>query len=175
MGLFWKKKDKVSNANNFDDVIAWGIKNAQNEEARRYYEGQADTEYQEDLKRFYDLITEIRESYSVINAVGSFSEKPAERLIDRCAVAIALDIELKEKREYYENHVFDMSEPAKTLAMVFEKRQEYENAAGICALAIENGFTADGTNGGMRGRLARMIKKGKLSLTDEYKKILNLE
>lgn len=157
-----------------DEVIEWGLKNASNDEAKRYYEAQADKQYQGDLSQYYNLVTEIRELYSVINTVGSFTDPSADKLIDKCAAAIVLDVKLKEKREYYESRIFDMSEPAKTLTMVFEKRQEYETAAGVCTLAIENGFTADGTNGGMRGRLARMIKKGNLPLTDELKTILNL-
>lgn len=141
---------------------------------RLYDEAHADTEYQEKLTRFFDLISHIRETYSVINSVGSFKDDAGDRLIESCTEAIALEAEIREKREYYEDTVFDMSEPYKTLAMVFEKREEYQRAATICVFAIENGYPNDGTKSGMKGRLARMMKKGELPLTDNIKTILGL-
>lgn len=139
-----------------------------------YDEAHADTEYQNKLTQYYELVTQIKEAYSVINNVGSFSDNAGNSLIERCAEAIKIEAEIKEKREYYENRIFDMSPPCKTLAMVFEKRCEYQRAATICVYAIENGYISDGTAGGMRGRLSRMIKKGNLPLTDNLKNILNL-
>lgn len=144
------------------------------EALRRYDEAHADTEYQAKLTRYYELLTQTKEAYSVINNVGTFDSNAGDRLIEACAEAMSIEAEIKEEREYYENHVFDMSPSCKTLAMVFEKRGEYQRAATICVYAIENGYTADGTSGGMRGRLARMIKKGNLPLTDNIKNILNL-
>ena len=141
---------------------------------RLYDEAHADGEYQRKLTRFFDLLNNIRETYSVINSVGSFCDDAGDRLVESCVEAIALEAEIREKREYYENTVFDMSEPYKTLAMVYEKRGEYQRAATMCVLAIENGYPNDGTKSGMRGRLARMIKKGDLPLTDNLKKILGL-
>lgn len=141
---------------------------------RLYDEAHADAQYQHDINRYYALITEIREMYSVFNTLDAFESDKVNKLMDICANAVNLEISLKEKREYYENRKFDMSEAAKILAMVFEKRGEYDNAASVCVVAIEAGFVSDGTAGGMRGRLARMIKKGDLPLTDEMKKILNL-
>ncbi len=139
-----------------------------------YDEAQRDKAYQKKLTQFFELLTQIQEAYSVINNVGSFSDDAGNALIERCAKAIELESEIREKRNYYENYVFDMSTPCKLLAMVFEKRCEYQRAATICVYAIENGYTNDGTKGGMRGRLARMIKKGNLPLTDNIKNILNL-
>ena len=139
-----------------------------------YDEAHTDTEYQNKLSKFYDLINKIRETYSVINSVGSFSDTAGDNLIQLCAEAITIEDDIKEKREYYEDCTFEMSEPCKTLAMIFEKREEYQRAATICVYAIQGGYTSDGTKSGMRGRLARMIKKGNLPLTDELKNILNI-
>ena len=139
-----------------------------------YDEAQADTEYQTKLSQFYELLTQIQEAYSVINNVGSFSADEGNALIEKCVQAMGLEADIREKREYYENHVFDMSIPCKMLSMIFEKRCEYQRAATICVYSIENGYPNDGTQGGMRGRLARMIKKGNLPLTDNLKNILNL-
>lgn len=141
---------------------------------RLYDEAQRDKEYQKKLTQYYELITQIQEAYSVINSLGAFSGNAGDNLIESCAEAIGLELDIRGKRQYYENQVFDMSPACKTLAMILEKRCEYQRAATICVYAIENGYANDGTKGGMRGRLARMIKKGNLPLTDNLKTILNL-
>ena len=141
---------------------------------QRYDEAHADEEYQKKLTEFFNLLTQIREAYSVINSVDTFVGTAGDTLIEFCVKAMGIESDIREKREYYENHIFDMSEPCKTLAMIYEKRCEYQRAATICVYAVENGYTNDGTKGGMRGRLARMIKKGDLPLTDNIKNILNL-
>ena len=52
------------------------------------------------------------------------------------------------------------------LAIVYEKRGQYDFAANVCQKAISYGFTSDRTKGGMYGRLARICKKGKLEITN---------
>lgn len=141
---------------------------------RLYDEAHADEEYQKKHTQFFELLTQIREAYSVINNVDVFTGTAGETLIEFCVKAMEIEADIRKKREYYENQVFDMSVPCKTLAMIYEKRCEYQRAATICVYAIENGYTNDGTKGGMRGRLARMIKKGELPLTDNLKNILNI-
>lgn len=139
-----------------------------------YDEAHADKEYQDKLTQYYEFLTQIQETYSVINNIGSFCGEEGEKLIENCALAMGIEENIREKRQYYEDRVLDMSPPCKTLAMVFEKRGDYQTAATICAYAIENGYVSDGTKSGMRGRLARMIKKGNLPLTDNLKELLNL-
>lgn len=174
---FFKKRPKVETPKKAEQETPQVEDEGFKESLRAFQlleEAHADTEYQNKLTQFYDLLSNIREKYSVINSVGSFSDESGDKLIQLCTEAMALELEIKEKREYYENHVFTTSEPCKTLAMIYEKRGEYQRAATICVYAIECGYTLDGTTSGMRGRLARMIKKGNLPLTDELKKILDL-
>jgi hypothetical protein len=173
MWLFGKKKKK-SDDEEWAEIISYGINNAQDEEAKRYYEALADKQYQADLAAFYDLIAEIKETYTVINNVSSFSGEAGNKLIERCVEAINLDNSIKPKRDYYDSNKYEYCEPYKILAMVYEKREEYHKAATVCVFSIHQGYTRDGTSGGMRGRLARMIRKGNLPLTDDYKAILNL-
>lgn len=142
---------------------------------RRVEESLADEEYQRDLERFSNLMSNVYEMYSVINAVGDFSEAAGDRLIRDCMEAMNIEFAIKEKREYYQNCTFPLSESCKMLAMVHEKRGEYQSAANACIIALENGTPYDGTKSGMRGRLARMIKKGNLPLTDDIKQLLNLQ
>lgn len=174
MGLFKKKTKKKSDAEEWDEVYEWGIKNAQDEEMKRYYECQADKQYQASLSAFYSLETEILETYSVLTNVGSFNSEAGDKLIDRCVAAIELDNSIREKRDYYDKSKYEYSIPHKILSMVYEKRGDYQRAAVVCVLAIEKGYTKDSTNGGMRGRLARMIKKGDLPISDQMKDILNI-
>ena len=177
MGLFNRKKRteaQVSVKVEVRDDDSTFDKEAYLASRRLWDECQADAEYQSDLNTFYALLTHIREMYSVIGSVGSFSDEAGGRLIDSCAEAIEIEEKIREKREYYENTHFEMSEPRKTLAMIYEKRGDYEHAANVCAFAIRSGYPKDGTDGGMRGRMARMIKKGNLPLTDAYKEVLGL-
>ena len=170
MGLFdkWKRKKKT------DEVIAWNLNNAQDEEMRRYYEAQADKEYQAARSAFYELTAEIKETYTILSNVGSFAGADGDKLIERCSAAIELDDFIREKRDYYDSAKYEYCEPYKILSMVHEKRGDYQRAAITCVLAIQNGYTKDGTSGGMRGRLARMIKKGNLPISENMKEILNL-
>lgn len=171
MGLFKKIKEKKEAKERIPSFHEQEYINS----LRLYDEAHADVQYQIDLTRFYDLLNEIREMYSVINSIDSFSNDSGDRLVAKCKQATNLEFAIRKKREYYEDTRFEISEPLKTLAMVCEKRGDYQGAAEACIIAIKNGFTADGTKSGMRGRLARMIKKGNLPLTDDIKQLLNLQ
>lgn len=180
MGLFNRKKKAGANA---EPKVEVRLEMSEEERAsfeesmaayRLVQEEHADTEYQAGYKRYSDLMSYVREMYSVINTVGSFSSEAGDRLIDACVSAIEAEDAIKEKLEYYHKMPLEMSEPRKTLAMIYEKRGDYEHAANVCAFAIRSGYPKDGTDGGMRGRMARMIKKGNLPLTDAYKEVLGL-
>ena len=180
MGLFNRKKKAAAKA---EPKVEVRLEMAEEERTsfeeslaalRLLEECHADAQYQAGYERYMRLMSYVREMYSVINSVGSFSSEAGDRLIAACADAIEVEASIKEKMEYYQNTTLEMSESRKTLAMIYEKRGDYERAANICAFAIRSGFTADGTAGGMRGRLARMIKKGNLPLTDAYKEVLGL-
>lgn len=58
------------------------------------------------------------------------------------------------------------------LAMVYEKRGEYKQAAQVCIEALQADQADDGTKGGMQARLQRMIKKGKFEPTQEMMEFL---
>lgn len=180
MGLFFKKKKKDPEPTpqppkDEYELYAEFAKFAKDEESKKYYTAQADREYQTDLKKLYALYDKIRERYTVINNVGSFFDASADMLIADCLEAFDLNMKTREKAKYYGLELVTMATELKTLAMVYEKRQEYNQAAMFCAMAIENGFTSDGTAGGMRGRLARMIKKGNIELTDQLRDILEIQ
>ena len=166
MNLFKRKKK--------EDPVEWAIGNAPDESTRRYYEAQADKQYQHALSSFYSMVEEIQETYTVINNLGSFDSEAGDKLVERCIEAVNIDDLIRNKRAYYDGTPYEYCEPYKILCMICEKREEYKWAASVCVSSIQKGYTKDGTKGGMRGRLARIIKKGNLPLTEEMKDILNL-
>lgn len=175
MGIFdkWKRKKKTDEEI-MDEVISVALETAQDDQSRRYWEAQADNQYQADLAAFYALSNEIKETYTVISNVSSFTGADGDGLIRRCFDAIDLDNSIRERRNYYDSAKYEYCEPYKILAMVHEKRGDYQRAAITCLQSLQNGYTRDGTNGGMRGRLARMIKKGNLPITEEMREKLNI-
>ena len=61
----------------------------------------------------------------------------------------------------------------KIYAMFLEKQGRYLDAARVCARALNLGFPNDGTQGGMAGRLVRMVKKAGGETTNEIEDALN--
>lgn len=60
----------------------------------------------------------------------------------------------------FDQHLPYGDTPFKRLAMIREKIGDYEGAALACVQQLRLGIEEDGTKGGMRGRLVRMLKKG---------------
>lgn len=60
----------------------------------------------------------------------------------------------------------------KTYAMFLEKQGRYLDAAKVCARALDLGFPNDRTQGGMAGRLVRMVKKAGGETTNEIEDAL---
>lgn len=180
MGLFNFKKKKTADIHaqiepkdEYEEFIEFA-RSINDVDMENYYSALADKDHQNNMKKFYALCDKIKERYTVISNVCSFSDPSVDMLIADCLEAFELNVKIQEKAKQYKQAVSVHSFELKTLAMIYEKQQEYEQAAMFCIMAIENGFTSDGTTGGMRGRLARMIKKGNLELTDQLRKILEI-
>ena len=60
----------------------------------------------------------------------------------------------------------------KRLSMIYEKQKDFDSAVKVCIDAIKCGATADGSKGGMQGRLARLIKKAGITPTAEIEKLM---
>lgn len=147
---------------------------AYQESVRRIEQSYNDSSYQTKLAQYYSMIEKANERYSVLNTLNLFMSDQALALIELCTECIELEAEIKTKREYYENHIFDMSPPYKMLAMIYDKRGDYEKVVSTCMQAIKNGYPADNTKGGMRGRMAKALKRGKIEITDEIKAVLGI-
>lgn len=134
-------------------------------------------EYENDLnakrlnKRYSDLFVEIGQRYTALNKSVGFSGREGTILIRQCDEAISLYNELIPIWKKYEEDIGLCPFYAKK-AMICEKRGEYDRAAQVCVTAIRAGFDEDGTKGKMQGRLARMLKKGRLQPTPEMKQMM---
>ena len=53
----------------------------------------------------------------------------------------------------------------KKLAIIYEKRKDYDSAISVCKSAIKAGYKNDGTEGGMKGRIEKLkAKQSKLKV-----------
>lgn len=136
-----------------------------------YYASRDDKKYQALRDTWIESHSKIEESYSVINSLNAFGEAAGDKFLEQCEKHIVLSQIIE---PYWEKYEVDISWGGiyKRIAMAYEKRGDYFNSAQACVCAINEGFTDDGTTGGYRGRLARMIKKGKLEPTEEMQKVL---
>lgn len=132
----------------------------------------ADKTYQKLEKKSVELHEKIEEAYAVLRNLDDYQSANADKFISMCEKYFDMTTELKPYREKYE-YMPLYADPYKRLAMVYEKREDYYNAAMICVRSINDGLPNDGPKSSMRNRLSRMIKKGKLEPTDEMKIILS--
>ena len=97
--------------------------------------------------------------WSVIYNLKDYSSKRAERFEIMCAQQIDRFLTINQKWSQYENPA-PRTDAFKLLSILYERQGRIDDAANVCLKSIEYGYEADGTKGGMRGRLARLIKKG---------------
>ena len=121
------------------------------------------------------LHDEIEADYSVLNTLGVVDGPEVDAFIKKCTRAMSTVELLMPMWKKYNQPLPTLCIPAKRLAMIHEKRGDYEAAAAVCMHALKMGWTDDGTSGAMRGRLARMVKKGKLEITPELKEFLTVQ
>lgn len=90
-----------------------------------------------------------------------------DKVIDLCNEDIGLAKLFKaywedlQKTGYYEE-AYDrlpVYPSFKRLAIIYDKRKDYDKAISICQQAIELGYVDDGTDGQMPGRIARLMRK----------------
>lgn len=142
-----------------------------------------------DLNKKYEAVFELNQKYKpVLDAHALYAEQ-YEKLYsvllngdllktDACDKLIELllaDIRLMPQWEKYHieyKEIFEETDFPRMysafcrLAIVYEKREEYEKAIEICKTAINQGFDQDNTKGGMQGRIARLCKKANLNVLD---------
>ncbi len=131
-----------------------------------YMEAWKDEQFRSLQSQYYKLIEEIENDYTVfINGLGG--DNDGTKLENKCIHGTILFHELVPYWTKYEQTAPNSSPPFKRLAMLREKRGDYEGAALACVQQMRLGAFGDSSKSGMRGRLARLIKKGNLSQNEE--------
>lgn len=130
----------------------------------------AEERYAPYVDQHFKNVEEIGVKYSVLNNSRVYFGRRMDELIALCK----RDIELAPIIKQYYNEMFvdnrlPTYESYKRLAIIYEKRREYAEAAQVCASAIMLGFDDDGTTGKMYGRLARLLRlRGVKQTADEF-------
>lgn len=131
------------------------------------------------VDRHYKLMEEIGVAYTVANNLSLPNSAEMECVVNLCKK----DIELAEGfKQYWSEHnqamirtefcdSADISNALpnypsfKRLAIIYERQKRYDEAIAVCQRAIYLGFSNDGTEGQMPGRIARLLrKKGKTAV-----------
>jgi len=122
--------------------------------------------YEKVVNMHYKLLEKINMNYTVVMNLGDEFSPQMDQVIEDCkrdiAIAQTFYDYCKETAEYYndpiENHL-PTYDSFKRLAIIYEKRKEYDKALAVCQTAIDIGFYKDGTAGQIPGRMARLYKK----------------
>lgn len=130
-----------------------------------YYDGMRDKNFVSLERQYYALLDEIESNYSVAANTAAPDSDVYVKIEQKCLEAMALFQMLVPLWDKYERGIPNSSSAYKRLSMIREKRGDYEGAALACIQQLRLGVDGDGTKGGMRGRLARMVKKGSLEIT----------
>lgn len=131
-----------------------------------FFQAWHDQEHQGNLCEYYALIQEIESDYSVfINGMGG--EEAGEKLEEKCLRGMMLFAALVQSWQKYQQQLPSSSPPFKRLSMLREKKGDYVGAATVCIQQMRLGVFGDSTKAGMRGRLARLIRRGKLENDQE--------
>lgn len=113
---------------------------------------------EEKIEAYYRTLQVIEETWSVLLKENAFSTAKGDDYIKLCRQNIN---ELDELLKITNRPAPPLIPAYKRLAMLYEKRRNYEEAIFVCQEAISKGITGDGTKGGMEGRIERL--KGKQS------------
>ncbi len=129
-------------------------------EMLRYAAMESDVEFVQTRAAYYEMSTEVQSDYKVIYHSGQYNGEAARLFEGKALQVIEAAEYLAQKWRQYGQEQPRNCDAYKRLSMVYERQGRITEAAEICARAIKSGYDMDGTDGGMRGRLARLIKKG---------------
>lgn len=120
---------------------------------------------------YYELLERIEQNWSVLYNAKTFNNVLSDQLERDCVDSIQLYEKLC---AFYKKHgeKIPPNAPAfKRLAMLYEKRGEYEMAIAVCVRAISCGERGSKPS----SRLIRMAKKANRNLTDEELELVGLK
>ena len=117
------------------------------------------------------LLSEIGVAYTIANNLKLPNSPQMQHVIELCKKDIALaEMSRKAQEEIQQVRIKNgwadasvatiVSFPTfKRLAIIYEKQKDYDSAIAVCQQAIELGYSDDGTDGQMPGRIARLLRK----------------
>ena len=134
-------------------------------------------EYTNASSVYYNGMEEIESMWSVITNLGIYNTNESDILINKCIKNIEdLTTMLKCAKAIKYDSSYPPHVPAYVrLAMLYEKREDYESGIDICVEAIRHGAINDGSKGKMYGRLARLIKKSGIEPTEEMISLISMK
>lgn len=124
-------------------------------------------QYKSILEKHGKLREQIGIQYTVAREKNGFDSKEMEAVVDLCKKDIDLAGDVMEYYHRSESvngvHVDPSAymDTFQRLAIIYEKQGKYDEAIEVCKQAIQYGILRDGTQGGMQGRIARIMSKKK--------------
>ena len=124
--------------------------------------------------KYYNGLDKIESMWSVMYNLKSYEGSNADKFETICYESIKyLGIMINAQKNANYGNSIPLHVPAYVrLAMLYEKREDYEKAINICADAIRAGFINDGNKGKMYGRLARLIHKSGINVDSNISKLI---
>lgn len=134
-------------------------------------------EYNKICAEYYEGTAEIETMWSVITNLGLYNSNESEVLIDKCIKNIKdLDKMVAFGKTIDKNYTGVQNAPAYIrLAMLYEKRGDYDPGISVCIEGIKKGCVEDNSKGKMYGRLARLIKKAGIEPTQEMINMISMK
>lgn len=128
--------------------------------------------YQKEIKnisdKYFSLMKEIENDWSVLYNLGDYIGKLSNQFEKKCLEDIAYYEKMREIDIKYGERTPTNIPAFKRLAMLYERRTDYEKSVDICKQAISLGMDE-------RSRMVRMIKKaGRTPTVDEHNIIENI-
>lgn len=128
--------------------------------------------YQKEIKnisdKYYSLMEKIENDWSVLYNLGDYTGKLSNQFEKKCLEDIAYYEKMREIDIKYGERTPTNIPAFKRLAMLYERRTDYEKSINICKQAISLGMDE-------RSRMVRMIKKaGRTPTIDEHNILENI-
>lgn len=119
--------------------------------------------------KYYKGLEDIESMWSVMYNLKIVNGEQADLFEEKCKENLTHLYQMLDANKKYG---FDSSVPPHVpayvrLAMLYEKQERYQDAINICVEAIKAGAVSDGNKGKMYGRLARIIRKSGINVSDE--------
>lgn len=123
--------------------------------------------YEDMINKHYKLVEEINVKYSVARQLTTYDSPEMDEVVDLCKkdiqyapIIIEYFEKLRETSEDPEDYPpIEFYDTFARIAIIYEKRKDYDKGIDICKQAISLGITKDGSQGGYYGRMARLMRK----------------